>query len=93
MAALIEFLRILRDETSAAVAFVHHTGHQGEHMRGSSDLESAFQLAAPCLGLLVLAADAEDSRERCEPRPLLPAQLGEDRRRPAVVEERDGVRY
>ena len=43
MAPVIEFLRLLRDETDAAPVFVHHTGHQGEHMRGSSDLESAWE--------------------------------------------------
>ena len=43
MAPVIEFLRVLRDETNAAAMFVHHTGHQGEHMRGSSDLESAWE--------------------------------------------------
>lgn len=43
MAPVIEYLRILRDETKAAPAFVHHTGHTGEHMRGSSDLESAWE--------------------------------------------------
>lgn len=43
MAPVIEFLRMLRDETQAAPMFVHHTGHQGEHMRGSSDLESAWE--------------------------------------------------
>jgi hypothetical protein len=43
MAPLIEFLRQLRHETGAAVCFVHHTGHQGEQMRGSSDLESAWE--------------------------------------------------
>ena len=43
MAPLIEFLRLLRHETEAAVSFVHHTGHQGEQMRGSSDLESAWE--------------------------------------------------
>jgi hypothetical protein len=43
MATLIEFIRRLRDETGAAVAFVHHTGHAGGHMRGSSDLESAWE--------------------------------------------------
>ena len=43
MAPLIEFLRVLRDETDAAPLFVHHTGHQGEHMRGSSDLESVWE--------------------------------------------------
>jgi hypothetical protein len=39
----IEFMRTLRDETNAAVLFVQHTGHTGEHMRGSSDLETAWE--------------------------------------------------
>jgi hypothetical protein len=43
MAIVIEYLRELRDETNAAVGFVHHTGHAGEHMRGSSDLESVWE--------------------------------------------------
>jgi hypothetical protein len=43
MATVIEFLRLLRDETGAGVSFVHHLGHQGEHMRGSSDLESVWE--------------------------------------------------
>jgi hypothetical protein len=43
MAPVIEYLRLLRDETQAATLFVHHTGHQGDHMRGSSDLESAWE--------------------------------------------------
>lgn len=43
MAELIEFMRLLRDETGAAVCFVHHTGHQGEQMRGTSDLESVWE--------------------------------------------------
>jgi AAA domain len=43
MAGVIEFLRELREQAHAAVLFVHHTGHQGEHMRGSSDLESAWE--------------------------------------------------
>jgi hypothetical protein len=43
IAVAIEFLRLLRDETGAGVGFVHHTGHTGEHMRGSSDLESAWE--------------------------------------------------
>ncbi len=43
MAVLIEFLRQLRDETKATSLFVHHTGHAGGHMRGSSDLESAWE--------------------------------------------------
>jgi AAA domain len=43
MAALIEYLRVLRDETGATVGFVQHTGHTGTHMRGSSDLESVWE--------------------------------------------------
>lgn len=43
MAHLIEFLRELREASGAAVAFVHHTGHVGGHMRGSSDLESVWE--------------------------------------------------
>ncbi len=41
--AVIEYLRLLRDETGAAVCFVQHAGHQGEHMRGTSDLESVWE--------------------------------------------------
>jgi hypothetical protein len=43
MAHVIEYVRQLRDETASGVAFVHHTGHQGDHMRGSSDLESVWE--------------------------------------------------
>jgi AAA domain len=43
MAVLIEFVRELRDQVGAAVCFVHHTGHAGDTMRGSSDLESAWE--------------------------------------------------
>ena len=43
MAPVIEYLRLLRDVTQAATLFVHHTGHTGEHMRGTSDLESAWE--------------------------------------------------
>jgi len=43
IATVIEFLRDLRDATGAGIAFVHHTGHSGEHMRGSSDLESVWE--------------------------------------------------
>jgi hypothetical protein len=43
MAVPIEFLRLLRDETKAGSCFVHHTGHLGEHMRGTSDLESVWE--------------------------------------------------
>ncbi|HEY8776554.1 MAG TPA: AAA family ATPase [Gaiellaceae bacterium] len=43
MAEPIEFIRALREATGAAVAFVQHTGHQGDHMRGTSDLESVWE--------------------------------------------------
>jgi hypothetical protein len=43
MGTVVEFLRLLRDETGAAVSFVQHTGHQGEWMRGTSDLESVWE--------------------------------------------------
>jgi hypothetical protein len=43
MATVIEFLRQLRDDSGAGVLFVHHTGHAGRHMRGTSDLESAWE--------------------------------------------------
>jgi hypothetical protein len=42
-AELIEFLRVLRDETGAAVNWTHHVGHVGGHMRGTSDLESVWE--------------------------------------------------
>jgi hypothetical protein len=43
MAVVIEYLRQLREETGAAVLFVHHQGKVGGTMRGSSDLESAWE--------------------------------------------------
>lgn len=43
MGPVIEFWRELRDETGAAVALVIHTGHQGEHIRGTSDMESVWE--------------------------------------------------
>jgi hypothetical protein len=43
MAPVIEYLRELRNETGAAPLLVAHTGHQGEHIRGTSDLESVWE--------------------------------------------------
>jgi hypothetical protein len=43
MAVLLDFMRLLRDEGGCTVAFVHHTGHEGTHLRGSSDLESYWE--------------------------------------------------
>ena len=42
-AVVIEAIRDLRDQTSAAVAWVAHTGYTGDNMRGSSDLESVWE--------------------------------------------------
>lgn len=43
MGAVIEFWRLLRDEINSAVCLVHHVGHGGDHMRGTSDLESVWE--------------------------------------------------
>jgi hypothetical protein len=42
-AFVIEFIRELRDESGGAIAFVQHSGHTGEHMRGTSDLETVWE--------------------------------------------------
>lgn len=42
-AVVIEAIRDLRENTNAAVAWVAHTGHTGDNMRGSSDLESVWE--------------------------------------------------
>lgn len=43
MAEIVEFIRLLRDRSAAAICFVHHQGHTGGNMRGSSDLESVWE--------------------------------------------------
>jgi hypothetical protein len=43
MAVVIEAARALRDHAGAAICFVHHVGHGGGNMRGSSDLESFWE--------------------------------------------------
>jgi hypothetical protein len=44
MAPLLDFMRYLRDLNGrTAVVFCHHTGHEGTHLRGSSDLESYWE--------------------------------------------------
>jgi hypothetical protein len=40
---VLEYLRDLRDASEAAVAFVHHTGHAGTHLRGTLDLEAFWE--------------------------------------------------
>jgi hypothetical protein len=54
MAIVIEAARALRDYAGAAVCFVHHVGHGGGNMRGSSDLESFWETR--------LTWEREDSR-------------------------------
>jgi AAA domain len=43
MAAVLDYPRDLRDELETAVLFVHHTGHGGTHLRGTSDLEGYWE--------------------------------------------------
>jgi hypothetical protein len=43
IAPVLDFMRLLRDESGAAVVFVHHVGHGGNHLRGSSDLEGYWE--------------------------------------------------
>jgi hypothetical protein len=40
---VLDFLRDLRAESGAAVAYVHHTPHDGTRHRGSSDLEAYWE--------------------------------------------------
>jgi AAA domain/DnaB-like helicase N terminal domain len=40
---VLDFMRDLRDEASAVVGYVNHTGHGGGHIRGSSDLEGYWE--------------------------------------------------
>jgi AAA domain len=40
---VLDFMRQLRDESGATVAYVHHRGHQGKQQRGSSDLEGYWE--------------------------------------------------
>jgi hypothetical protein len=42
---VLDFMRDLRDASGAAVPFVHHTGHEGKRMRGSSDLAAYWESA------------------------------------------------
>jgi RecA-family ATPase len=39
MSEVIEFWRHLRNETGAAVSLVHHTGHEGSHVRNFEQAE------------------------------------------------------
>jgi hypothetical protein len=40
---VLDFMRDLRDDSAASVAYSHHSGHQGTHARGSSDLEAYWE--------------------------------------------------
>jgi len=40
---VLDFIRALRQDSGAAVGYSHHTGHQGTHQRGSSDLEAYWE--------------------------------------------------
>gem|GEM_PF-2505108 len=43
MAPVLDFMRDLREASRAAVPFVHHVGHEGGHLRGTSDLEAYWE--------------------------------------------------
>jgi len=43
MAPVLDFMRDLRETSGAAVPFVHHVGHEGGHLRGTSDLEAYWE--------------------------------------------------
>jgi len=40
---VLDFVRDLRDEARAVVGYASHTGHEGGHQRGSSDLEGFWE--------------------------------------------------
>jgi AAA domain/DnaB-like helicase N terminal domain len=58
VAPVLDFLRDLRDEVAAAVGYANHTGYQGTHQRGSSDLEGYWE------SRLALSKDTNDERMR-----------------------------
>jgi hypothetical protein len=43
LAPILDFLRVLREKSGAAVAFVHHTGYEPGRARGTSDLEAYWE--------------------------------------------------
>jgi hypothetical protein len=65
MAVVLDFLRDLRDNLEAAQAFVHHTGHGGTHLRGTSDLEgyweSKLSLTAQAGGSIEIASEHREA--------------------------------
>jgi hypothetical protein len=75
---VLDFLRELRDASSATVAYVHHTPHDGTRQRGSSDLESHWESKLTLLednDVLTLRAEHRDA-EAVGP---LRLQIGFDR--------------
>jgi hypothetical protein len=53
---VLDFMRDLREVRGSAVAYVHHTGHEGNRQRGSSDLEAYWE------SKLTLTMDKEGKR-------------------------------
>jgi AAA domain-containing protein len=43
IAPILTFLRELRNEAGAAVVLIHHTGHDGNRSRGTSDIEAYWE--------------------------------------------------
>jgi hypothetical protein len=43
MAIVLDTILEIRETTKTCVTFVHHTGHDGRHLRGTSDLEAFWE--------------------------------------------------
>jgi hypothetical protein len=65
VAAVLDTMRELHDVSGAAVPVVHHTGHEGTRLRGSSDLEAFWQsklsLKAAKGGAVTLTAEHREA--------------------------------
>jgi len=91
MGPVLDFMRELRDETGAAVFFVHHTGHNGTHGRGSSDLEGYWESKVTITcdddGVRTLKAEHREAEAASELRYRLAFDLESRSMRLAPVED------
>jgi hypothetical protein len=77
VAPALDFMRDLRDESGAAVVFVHHVGHENKsRMRGSSDLEGYWESKLtlsrdPKTGVATIAAEHREAEAPPELRYVL----------------------
>jgi RecA-family ATPase len=62
---VLDFMRLLRDQSGAALIYSQHTGHKGTHQRGSSDLEgyweSRLQVEKEDDGTRIVTADHREA--------------------------------